>query len=101
MTTRKIQKRAWRQIQQIRDASNMLDVHGAISEGVLEVFGLRHIGMLRVVMRNRGMLNDFYALQTWRLFEKAKHERFVIQYLATHIPERLHKCRMYQMMKAS
>ena len=48
---KKINKKAYKQIAQIKDAHNMLEVESSINRALLITFGLWDLGLMKIAMR--------------------------------------------------
>ena len=99
------QKRAYKQIQAIKNASNMVEVEILINNTILDVFRLRNFGLMKIYFstKNRTMLNYFGCLN-YKCFEDCKrirtiqyklHKHEVAAYLVSFIPEKLRHSKKY------
>lgn len=105
------QKKAYKQIRQIQNAKNMLEVGDAMFHAILETFGVANLGLIKYAMdKGYTQVLETYGAHKYTSFDVCKyvrnnnlkmHRNEVRQYLISFIPERMKKCAMYREMIAA
>lgn len=104
---KKVAKKAFKEIKEILNATNMVQVEMSISSALQKTFGLQNIGMIAHAMNteNVPLMNRYEYYGSNRNVELTKSIRYfnldtygieAKRYLASLIPERMHKAQMYK-----
>lgn len=102
MTTKqailKCQKKAWREIKHIQNASNMLTVLGAMSDAIEKTFGMWDRGVYMIGMKKLGAMGVLEGERVIRIRRSNhdKHVGTVRAYLIEFIPDRMFNSTMYK-----
>ena len=108
---KKINKKAYKQIAQIRDAHNMLEVESSISRALLTTFGLWDLGLIKIAMRNGyaqlckeygcvSYKGNFELLKAMRNYNFDTYQKQARVYLMSFIPERMRVSEMYKNLQS-
>lgn len=95
---KKCQKKAWKEIQQIQNASNFLEVEQSISDAVEKTFGMWDKGLLLVRMKRLGEMGELEGQLIIRI-RRANFDKWqwlVRNYLEEFIPKRFFHTLMYK-----
>lgn len=106
---KKANKKAWKEIQQIKDSKNMFMVESAINTALLKTFGIKDFGLMKIAMTkgdDYSQLRIEYGCNTYNsnydLLKTIRNHNFdtyhkeVKKYLISFIPERMKIVRMYK-----
>lgn len=97
MTLRKkIQNKAWKEIQQIQNAPNFMAVEQSISDAIQKTFGLWDWGMKKIIARENGTLEKFEKDHLQRQIAFKTYGEVVRNMLIAYIPEGFRNCLMYK-----
>lgn len=96
----KCQKKAWKEIKNIRNAPNMICVEGAISDAIEKTFGMWDRGVYMIGMKKLGAMGVLEGEMVIRIRRSNydKHLSVVRNYLIDMIPERMFNTMMYKKM---
>lgn len=111
----KCNKKAYKSIKNIMQATNMIQVESSINTAIMHTFGTNNFGLIKIAMRKAtegengydkllGVYGghtyryNFELLKAMRLHNQEEYYNIVKAHLMQFIPERLHKSEMYRNM---
>lgn len=104
----KCNKKSYKSIKQIINANNMLEVDHAINDAIIDTFGLRNEGLIKIAMRKNSTMMEHYGcvgykdnfdlLIAVRRYNLDTYGQAIKAYLMTFISEKMKGTHMYQIM---
>lgn len=96
----KCNKKAWKEIKNIKNAGNMLSVEGAISDAIQKTFGMWDKGVYLIGMKKLGEMGVLEGERVIRIRRQnfSNHVGTIRHYLMEMIPVRFHNTLMYAKM---
>lgn len=97
---KRIIRKAWKNLQLIQTASNMIEIEALISYSLRDSFGLKDKGMYAIIARENGNTEQF--LSHWEKKELAAKscKNDAMRFLIGFIPRRFQVTAMYKQLLA-